>query len=257
MTKTKLFTAVSFSALLAACAPSVPYPGGEISGAPVTMRGYSDAALPDTNPLLPCYDDSCRLAGGVTRAPSDMAGMHHHGHHMEMAKPAPAPFADIMMGMHKNQAERTGVIDSDFLKAMIPHHQAAVDMAALELTRGCNRFIQRIARDIYQDQEREIAYMRYLLDNTAFTSDMNEAASAAFPKIMDKMHEGTPMTETGDIDVDFVRSMIPHHQGAIDMAYVVLEHGDNPKVRRLAEDVIRAQTREINQMQDWLNAHGK
>lgn len=73
---------------------------------------------------------------------------------------------------------------------------------------------------------------------------------------MDRMHADMAMPLTGDADVDFVRGMIPHHQGAIDMAEIVLKHGDDPEIRKLAETVIAAQTAEIAQMQAWLRARG-
>lgn len=66
---------------------------------------------------------------------------------------------------------------------------------------------------------------------------------------MPAMHEGM-MNE--DADVAFACGMIAHHQGAIDMAQVLLTHGDDPKMRALAEEIIAAQVGEIKQMTDWL-----
>ncbi|TIO60647.1 MAG: DUF305 domain-containing protein, partial [Mesorhizobium sp.] len=80
-------------------------------------------------------------------------------------------------------------------------------------------------------------------------------ATAGYKAAMDKMHKDMMLNYTGNADVDFVRGMIPHHQGAIDMAKVVIANGKDPEIRKLAENVVKAQEAEIKKMQDWLAKH--
>ncbi|MEH3119233.1 MAG: DUF305 domain-containing protein [Methylorubrum populi] len=77
-------------------------------------------------------------------------------------------------------------------------------------------------------------------------------ATRAFRDADARMHREMDIRYTNDVDVDFVRGMIPHHRGAIAMAKIALEHSKDPEIRRLAEEIVRAQDTEIAQMEAFL-----
>jgi Domain of unknown function (DUF305) len=69
-----------------------------------------------------------------------------------------------------------------------------------------------------------------------------------------RMHQAMQVTPTGDPDRDFIRMMIPHHQGAIDMALVLLKYGNDKRLKRLAQSIIVEQGQEITYLHMLLDA---
>jgi len=97
-------------------------------------------------------------------------------------------------------------------------------------------------------------------DMKGMTMTMKPAATPAdkaFAASMKTMMNGMAVKPTGQPDKDFALMMIPHHQGATDMAKVELQYGSDPDLRQLATDIVAAQEKEIAQMKAWLEKNGR
>jgi uncharacterized protein (DUF305 family) len=81
---------------------------------------------------------------------------------------------------------------------------------------------------------------------------MHQDYMASMSRMADTMHKGIM---ANDPDVAFAAGMLPHHQGAVEMAQIELKYGKDPVMRRLAENVIKSQSAEIKLMKTWLAKH--
>lgn len=84
-----------------------------------------------------------------------------------------------------------------------------------------------------------------------------DPAIEAYLAAAERMHRDMAIEFSGDPDVDFARGMIAHHQGAIDMARALLDHGQDPEIRALAEAIIAAQEQEIAFLRSWLDKRAR
>lgn len=169
----------------------------------------------------------------------------------------------IMSAMMGNmEVEPTGNASVDFLKGMIPHHESAIDMSKSYLNLGgSNSELKKLAEDIIDAQTGEIDDMNKLIEEIEASGETDTEKEQGYlddyNKMMEShqhMHHGTSSAK--DVEQAFAEGMLMHHQMAVDMSKAILDYTDNGKVRKLAEEIITAQEREIRQMQDIIDQAG-
>jgi uncharacterized protein (DUF305 family) len=100
-----------------------------------------------------------------------------------------------------------------------------------------------------------VAIAAVALPVLAIAQDDATAVKDAFKRANDAMMQDMHKPASGNADKDFVMMMIPHHQGAIDMAKIELQYGKDEKLKTMAEEIIAAQEKEINELRTWLAAN--
>lgn len=98
-----------------------------------------------------------------------------------------------------------------------------------------------------------VAVFLSLAAQSATSDDVMKAYQEAQQKMMANMQD---MTMTEDADKEFVMMMMPHHQGAIDMAQIQPKFGKDPQMLAMAKKIIEDQTKEMEEMKKWQKEHG-
>ena len=156
--------------------------------------------------------------------------------------------------------EKTKNIDVDFLVNMIPHHQGAIDSSKILLETTTNETLKTLANNIIQAQEKEIKEFTALVDELkAKNTDYSDIDTVAFgdeaEKIMnDMMMEMSMIEVSADNDIDFIKGMIPHHQGAVDASKRILAYTKDDKIKEIANRIIADQEKEIADMNNLLTS---
>lgn len=178
-----------------------------------------------------------------------------------------------MMGVRtnvQNSVQSSQVIDAHFIEQMIPHHEDAITMAKLAQTKARTPEVKQLAQNIIESQGEEIDQMKkwykeWFGRELPIGDDVMRQHGMMGSSQQNMMHMGmmgssedlTRLEEAEDFDRAFVEEMIPHHQMAVMMASMLRNGTTRSEMRRLAENIISAQTDEIDQMRDWLSEWSK
>ena len=136
--------------------------------------------------------------------------------------------------------------DRAFVEGMIPHHESAVEMAKVARKRGESAFVKKLAEDIIRTQTKEISTLRS--EDEGLETAGVEVGSLGMSEHQMGMDDTASLRTAKPFDEAFMKMMITHHVGAIDMAKVELAKGADPELKALAEEIIEAQNGEVDAM---------
>lgn len=160
-------------------------------------------------------------------------------------------FGESMQGMgNMPMGNSNQPFDLLFIDSIIRHHQGAIEMAQQAQKEATKPEIKKLAGDIIATQTAEIqqmqAWRKAWYPNVAATQGIGMAMGTMAVAASDKLY-----------DLRFIEAMIPHHEGAINMAKAAQQKAEHAQVKTLADNIIQAQTDEIAQMKTWQQAWSK
>lgn len=165
---------------------------------------------------------------------------------------------EMIAGM--TRAQLTDSISHNFIVQMIPHHRAAIQMSESLLRYSKFTPLRRIAQGIVTEQTRSIAQMEAALEGCAQVVNTGQALcqyQARFDRIARTMFARMrDACADGDLNGDFMRQMIPHHEGAIHMSKNALNYPICPELGPILEAIITSQERGVAEMKGLLACLG-
>ena len=186
--------------------------------------------------------------GGVgSGQQGDQSGGHDQMDHGQMGH------GSMGMGSNKGMAKQMVMqngkySDEAFIDAMVPHHQGAIAMAEVALKNAEHEEIKELSRNIVSTQQSEIEELKSIKKEEFGTSNVPMEMSPEQMRGMGMMMDPQELANREPFDKAFIDAMIPHHQSAIYMAQVAQEESKIPAIKELAENIVDAQKREIEQM---------
>ena len=238
MKSTLLLSATLATALLSAC------------GDNKTTTEATTASTESTTATMP---DSAKMDGKMDgMAAADAAGSAATGS-------LTGAMAKMMQKM--NAGKPIGNMDHDFAHMMMTHHQGAIDMSEVELRDGKDATLSAMAGKIITDQKKEIADLDKVADRLD-GGGKNYTPKDPADKFQARLDAGMktmmqPMTPSGDVNMDYAMMMVAHHRSAVQMAEAEVAMGKDPELKKMAQMMIDAQKKEIQQFNDWMAKTGK
>jgi uncharacterized protein (DUF305 family) len=170
-------------------------------------------------------------------------------------------------GMDHSMSMDLGPADADydlrFVDAMTPHHQGAVEMAQEVLSKSQRPEMKKLAEDIIAAQNREIEQMKQWRQAwypkaastpMAWHAPMNHMMAMSSEQMQAMMMKGDLGAADDEFDLRFINAMMPHHEGALVMAQDALSKSKRPEIKKLAQEIVTSQQKEIDQMKQWRQA---
>lgn len=161
-----------------------------------------------------------------------------------------------LMGMNGNRM-MSGNIDRNFIEQMIPHHESAISMAKLAKEKSKHDEVKTLADNIITSQSAEISTMKQWYKDW-YGSDVPTVPTGNMwgGHMMNSQASTDSLSAAADFDEAFLSEMIGHHQMAVMMANMLEEATNRSEMKKLASDIITAQTSEINDMRSWQQLWG-